>query len=143
MECPCCHQQIDGNEFLVHVFEEHPEFFIVLQSFATPFQALFLQELDVEYFDRIFQTQNAPPIDDYEELLQICEMLGTVKIGVPKEKQEQIWKHEKECECPICIETVNTSVRLNKCGHSFCKSCIETWFEENKKCPICKTEVID
>ncbi|XP_055845290.1 TNF receptor-associated factor 6 [Episyrphus balteatus] len=39
-------------------------------------------------------------------------------------------------ECPICIHWLNEPV-LTSCGHRFCKSCIESWLQnENQCCPL-------
>lgn len=42
--------------------------------------------------------------------------------------------------CTICLEEIKNKKEL-KCGHVYCKSCINKWFETNNICPICR-EVI-
>ena len=47
-------------------------------------------------------------------------------------------------KCHICNELykVNDICRkVLKCGHYFHQSCIDTWFSENNKCPICNQAV--
>ena len=29
------------------------------------------------------------------------------------------------------------------CEHYFCEDCINTWFKDNKKCPVCMVEYDD
>ena len=41
--------------------------------------------------------------------------------------------------CPICLED-GGSLRL-VCTHIFHQNCLETWFEENDTCPICRQRV--
>ena len=39
--------------------------------------------------------------------------------------------------CPICCETVCNL--QTSCNHTFCESCIQTWFNSNyKTCPYCR-----
>ena len=39
--------------------------------------------------------------------------------------------------CPICIELLCNLKTC--CNHTFCESCIQTWFNNNKTCPYCRT----
>ena len=40
-------------------------------------------------------------------------------------------------KCIICYDKFKTETNLN-CGHSFCKKCIETWYDSKNTCPICR-----
>jgi len=44
-----------------------------------------------------------------------------------------------ECfiDCPICLSSTNSVVKLN-CNHEFHKDCISEWFKVNPSCPICR-----
>ena len=43
--------------------------------------------------------------------------------------------------CPICFNIINENTTTN-CGHSFCNSCIEEWFNKgNSECPMCRQRV--
>ena len=45
--------------------------------------------------------------------------------------------HKKQIEiCPICCDTVCNI--QSSCNHTFCESCIQTWFDKNKTCPYCR-----
>ena len=52
---------------------------------------------------------------------------------------------ESEFEsCSICMENFspNSIVRkLNNCGHIFHVDCVDTWFETNMTCPVCRTDL--
>jgi len=45
--------------------------------------------------------------------------------------------------CCVCMETMSNNVRRTTCGHEFCSVCIETWFDQNTTCPICKHDFGD
>ena len=47
-------------------------------------------------------------------------------------------------ECAICLtEHIQEEEKcINSCGHSFCKACIDNWFNQGKKiCPLCRQEI--
>uniref|UniRef100_A0A8C6T8U8 Uncharacterized protein n=1 Tax=Neogobius melanostomus TaxID=47308 RepID=A0A8C6T8U8_9GOBI len=46
---------------------------------------------------------------------------------------------EQDLSCPICCELFRDPVLLT-CSHSFCKVCLENWWEDKplKTCPVCK-----
>lgn len=44
--------------------------------------------------------------------------------------------------CPICFEsTLQREPTVTKCGHVFCRECIELSLRSNRKCPLCKSRV--
>lgn len=45
----------------------------------------------------------------------------------------------KEFECPVCFEHIKET-SLTKCGHVFCKDCIEECLNRRHECPSCKLE---
>lgn len=47
---------------------------------------------------------------------------------------------EIDNECVICLEAIKDEKKLELCTHSFCRSCIDEYFETVKKnCPVCNT----
>ena len=41
--------------------------------------------------------------------------------------------------CPICLDNIKTPHSLTECGHSFCTTCIISWFRSGyASCPMCK-----
>jgi hypothetical protein len=45
----------------------------------------------------------------------------------------------KECYCCICIESMNNDEIIKlKCNHIFHSKCILKWFQNKKKCPLCR-----
>ena len=47
--------------------------------------------------------------------------------------------------CTICRERFNANsiVRKLQCGHIFHIGCIDTWFENNISCPVCRSDLRD
>lgn len=44
--------------------------------------------------------------------------------------------------CPICFEsTLQREPTVTKCGHVFCRECIEMSLRSSRKCPLCKCRV--
>lgn len=44
--------------------------------------------------------------------------------------------------CIICFKEYEEDQVKIRCGHSFCKTCIEKWAYENNNCPVCRHEGI-
>ncbi|CAH1781316.1 unnamed protein product, partial [Owenia fusiformis] len=43
-----------------------------------------------------------------------------------------------EDKCIICLERMINPKMLEKCGHSFCKDCIDEWLKKSRpQCPVC------
>jgi len=46
--------------------------------------------------------------------------------------------------CAICQEAMNTGIqirRLTHCRHLFHTRCIDTWFQRNVHCPVCRHDI--
>lgn len=46
--------------------------------------------------------------------------------------------------CPICQDVFAIADEkrvINACNHGFHRSCIDTWFEENVHCPVCRHDI--
>ncbi|XP_041361337.1 uncharacterized protein LOC121377420 [Gigantopelta aegis] len=47
---------------------------------------------------------------------------------------------EADDTCPICMDSISNPKKLSKCGHVFCKDCIDRCFKTyNPVCPTCNT----
>jgi hypothetical protein len=43
-------------------------------------------------------------------------------------------------KCPICLEKIKDSSKLDICQHQFCSECIDQWSNLSNTCPVCKEE---
>jgi hypothetical protein len=83
------------------------------------------------YFD-IQTTTHANTIIRYEKL---CEVPEHIKL----ELIEMINELKKEIECPVCLSIIPTdNLAISRCGHKYCKGCIDTMKERNLNCAICR-----
>ncbi|XP_045126078.1 RING finger and transmembrane domain-containing protein 2-like isoform X1 [Portunus trituberculatus] len=44
--------------------------------------------------------------------------------------------------CPICHDDFFSPTML-RCKHIFCEQCVVTWFDRERTCPMCRTQVAD
>jgi E3 ubiquitin-protein ligase BIG BROTHER-like protein len=101
----------------------------------------------------------------YEELTALGETIGTQSKGLdprilerlPTERvkndanasrrapgggDERNACHREECAvCRMPYEDGEVTTRLPDCGHAFHSECLAPWLEDNKECPMCKTEI--
>jgi hypothetical protein len=47
-------------------------------------------------------------------------------------------KEDSHPECGICLERAAPQALVTKCGHLFCKDCLQHWFHTKHNCPVCR-----
>ncbi|EGR31809.1 hypothetical protein IMG5_101120 [Ichthyophthirius multifiliis] len=96
--------------------------------------------------------QNMNPDEmTYEQLLALEEKNGKVCVGLNQEQIEKIpianfnrkLKHFQD-KCSICITEFNIGqqVKILDCKHFYHVECISSWLKDQKKCPVCKNEIL-
>ena len=91
----------------------------------------------------------------YEQLLALEESNGgSVSRGLTPSQiysiKSKVWREKKDTksqaeQCTICFENfkrLENVKELKKCGHAYHSKCIDKWLEGEKKCPVCKKEVL-
>jgi hypothetical protein len=43
--------------------------------------------------------------------------------------------------CAICQDMVTSATRLTNCGHCFHAACIDEWFTQSPRCPMCRNDI--
>jgi len=76
----------------------------------------------------------------------ILSELKDVKVGVQFKNlvdKSKIGKCDKKSFCVICQDDIEIDdiIRIIDCKHNYHINCIDKWFIENKKCPMCKFEI--
>ena len=75
-------------------------------------------------------------IDNRYDLLLLPNRFDCEEI--PRNTHEQINNNTNELdECPICLGANEVDTKL-PCNHLFCRSCIESWSNQNNECPLCR-----
>lgn len=71
----------------------------------------------------------------YNESNEICEK---------NKGRASEWKRIENV-CVICQDNIEIEsiIRVLQCKHLFHVNCIDRWFCENKKCPLCKKMITD
>ena len=144
--CTVCHQMMHFTDYYFHFITEHPGH-IALHALFLPDPA----EVQT-YFENIYNSTLNYMLDhemlDYEALQQLCDEVGYHKVGVENIGAVVNRKYKKDIEkgevCTICMEEFASKkviYELKKCKHIYCKECLEKWLEENKICPVCKSDV--
>jgi hypothetical protein len=92
-------------------------------------------------------------IQDYNFNNLVAELLGKVEVGFSDEQLDLVTLQLKKNEinkieerCPICLDyfeemSEDNTIRLTKCGHFYCETCIFTWLKKHKTCPFCKIDL--
>ena len=87
--------------------------------------------------------------EDSNTTYQTLSQLEDVKIGISLKKliKNSIVKlsTSESGLCVICQDDIGVKEvirNINKCNHNFHIDCIDRWLSENKKCPICKSELM-
>lgn len=58
---------------------------------------------------------------------------------VVSELKELYKETKKQVQCPICWEVVPVDkLDFTKCGHKYCKPCLDQWKEQKPTCCVCR-----
>lgn len=72
-----------------------------------------------------------------ESFKHICKTTYRAVSNVENSKTLTGLPTKEEENCCICMAEVTDPKRLKKCGHIFCKECIEQYFKYKPACPSC------
>ena len=137
--CPICGNCVHLVDGFAHVFNTHPAFLLVWSSITFP------SGINDTYY------RNEVRDFEYELLTELCDLMGTCKIGIKNLDSvanvatfDEAFAQGND-ECPICLESfVDKDIRKIKiCEHMFCFSCISQWLSNNTKCPLCRIDICE
>ena len=73
-------------------------------------------------------------------MCQATTLRGTRCKCKAKNGSDYCFRHDNHFECSICY-TSKKEKTTTKCGHVFCKECIDKWTKDNHTCPICRSQI--
>lgn len=73
-----------------------------------------------------------------QNLEKISMAESRVKYLTSLEKLKTSIENYQTFSCPICLGKI-TMGAIIKCGHFFCRKCIQSWLKNHSSCPMCKT----
>jgi Ring finger domain len=133
--CPLCSNEMTFGSYFIHLAEDHPISYNFWMYFYGPDASL-----DV---DRM----------SYEDLSNLCQIIGNHTPGLTQEQKETATVPFKPTQseeadlprCTICLSECRSNntdcVRINHCGHPFCRDCLFEWLNTHKTCPLCIQEI--
>ncbi|XP_076276198.1 ring finger protein, transmembrane 2 isoform X2 [Lasioglossum baleicum] len=68
-----------------------------------------------------------------------CKLFQNVNLGLSPSKEELT---ASGGICAICHEEYSMPVKL-LCNHIFCESCVLTWLDRERSCPLCRAVITD
>lgn len=97
-----------------------------LSDMVEPFKEHIEDELDVAHLQEHLEKEReaSAELKVHQERLRFLQHLSETAT-------------EEQSTCIICTDAVVNGV-LTICGHQFCADCINEWFKQSKKCPLCK-----
>ncbi|CAH1784889.1 unnamed protein product [Owenia fusiformis] len=73
-----------------------------------------------------------------DHLAKDLTLRNCIKCAKSPEGSTSVDDVKEEDKCIICLEKMIKPKMLDKCGHSFCTSCIDKWLREARpQCPVC------
>ncbi|XP_029666413.1 RING finger and transmembrane domain-containing protein 2-like [Formica exsecta] len=69
----------------------------------------------------------------------VWKLFQNVSLGVSPSKEQVI---ASGGICAICHEEYTTPVKLH-CKHIFCETCVSTWLDRERSCPLCRASITD
>lgn len=72
-----------------------------------------------------------------QNLNKINQTESRIKYLTNLRKLKELIDQNKSFNCPICLGVIHDG-SIIKCGHFFCKNCIQSWLKNKHTCPICK-----
>jgi hypothetical protein len=97
-------------------------------------------------FERRFGYNSEVGFPPAERNYEFYSNLQDVKIGLINKnliEKSKVETSKNEEICVICQDTISLGgiIRKIECSHSFHIDCIDKWFTEHKKCPLCKFSI--
>lgn len=94
---------------------------------------------------KYYASENERLADDTQQYTIIqrvvndCENMPT---HIIQELEQQAIALKKKIECPICLDVIEPgTLDITRCGHKYCKTCLDKLKETTKKCAVCRRKI--
>ncbi len=67
-------------------------------------------------------------------------IVGTIPRTITRNDYSVLEDIPNEQECSICMESLEKEIVQLPCEHIYHKECIDQWFSNSKRCPLCNNE---
>ena len=68
------------------------------------------------------------------------EIENDLELNSPNESSVSNGSNDEKCS--VCLSSMDSDSYTTNCNHTFCKGCIEEWFNNNHSdCPMCRTRI--
>ena len=80
-------------------------------------------------------------IHHYHYIREVIEKEQTPQFVIDEFKEMMI-ELKKTIECPICYDEIKPeNIAFTKCGHKYCKGCLDKLKVTTKKCAMCQRKI--
>jgi hypothetical protein len=89
-------------------------------------------------FNRILVAAMAMPTVDFMDPVPVAPSTAQIEAG------STLHTAISDAPCAVCQDTIRigeVTRRLNHCNHAFHRGCIDTWYQRNVHCPVCRHDI--
>ncbi|NXI80760.1 DTX3L ligase, partial [Rhipidura dahli] len=141
------HMLLNGKHFEdLHVKLKKNEDKLIISGLPDHVYAAEKHMMDLLNIEDSTQTKNKAPLSSdlsSQEVTEASKKKSSVKQKKKLSSEGQTWAKTEEKEeeemCVICRDRIKNKKTLEKCKHTFCKSCIDLAMTHKQACPVCNT----
>ena len=94
---------------------------------------------------KYYESENIALVSDTQQYTIICRVIeegGDMPTHIIRELEEQSIALKKKIECPICLEVIQEGrLNITRCGHKYCKTCLDKIKNTTKECAVCRRKI--
>ena len=135
------------------LFESDVAFYGTLRQFTNRDQLMALHQRNKAAMIALLQTMASRPRQTSRIIMQIGQqttdnnfMDPVPVVATPAQLRaatEREVQAPENMACSICQESLTVATRLRSCGHHFHAACINEWFTQSARCPMCRNDIRD
>lgn len=133
------------------LLESDIAFYGTLRQFTNRDQLMALHQRNKAAMIALLQTMASRPRQTSRIIMQIGQtnpdsafMEAVPIVATPAQLRTAVEREVRAPEniaCSICQESLTVATRLRSCGHHFHAACINEWFTQSARCPMCRNDI--